>query len=61
MRAVQVDEASAERLQLEAQLRTGVEGLIHLVEGDDILLPPANASEPVIFRSHDEPAPMSLI
>lgn len=50
VRDVRVDEASAERLQLRLGLRTGIEGLIRLVEGDDLLLSPTDASEPVVFR-----------
>lgn len=48
--AVQVERASADRLQLRLSLRTGVAGLMRLVEGDEILLPPADDSEPVVFR-----------
>lgn len=49
VRGVQVRQATPERLQLQVALRTGIEGLIRLTEGDPVLQPPGDASAPAVF------------
>lgn len=49
VREVQVREADADKLQLTLSLRTGVEGLMRLTEGDAVLMPPRDAASPVVF------------
>ena len=50
VREVHVEEAAANRLQLTLGLRTGVEGLKRLAQGGGVLVPPADAAEPLVFR-----------